>query len=130
MKTRYNNFEEGSILQTFNCNKIYLTNLLEYSKSSKNQKFLSIFNNEATSQVLQTRYLYRNLYANQNQKDIKSLSVHHRSIIHDLWPTYHPKKILPPPLSLNPASLQGRSLNWFRERGDRWPVGQVHVQPT
>lgn len=29
-----------------------------------------------------------------------------------------------------PASLQGRSLNWFRERGDRWPVGQVHVQPT
>lgn len=66
---------------------MYPTNLLEYSKSSKNQKFLSIFNNEATSQVLQTRYLYRNLYANQNQKDIKSLSVHHRSIIHDLWPT-------------------------------------------
>lgn len=91
IETRYNNFEDQSLeggqkLQLYN--KIYPIQIFQrIQKSWKNQKVLSIFNNEATSQVLQTRYPYRNLYANQNQKDIKSLSILHRSIIHDLWPT-------------------------------------------
>lgn len=83
METRYNNFEGGLKLTR------YILRIFQIiQKLWKNQKVLSIFNNEATSQVLKTRYPYRNLYANQNQKDIKSLSILHRSIIHDLcWPT-------------------------------------------